>query len=185
DYRPRAALRPEERLAVQTLAAFVVRILESRRAMFDTSLNDRRETVGVSSSLEHHPLFGPPSESAVSDAPRIVSNAARTPEARLLARIRDTPPAPTPALVTRLSDDTAILVHDFGIAPPAQAWRVWTLGTNSPPRPLETFTAAIATLHLPDDAALVLLSQETRDRLSSHPTQVLASGKLERSVSSY
>jgi hypothetical protein len=178
DYRPRAALRLEERLALQTIAAFVVRTLESRRAMFRTT---ERENVSVSSSLEPLPLYGRPSESAPAAALRIVSDPALTSQARLLARIRTASLAPTPAQLTRLSDDTAILVHDFGIAPTDQVWRIWTLGRNTAPRPLETFTAAITTLRLPDDAALVLLSQEPRDSFSSHPTQVLASGKLESS----
>jgi hypothetical protein len=179
DYRPRAALRSEERLALQALAAFVVRTLETRRSRFHTVPSTVRETLTVSSKLEQHRLFGRQTQSVGSGAPSVAADASITPEARLLARIRDSAPAPSPALVTRLSDDDAVLVHDFGIAPPDRTWRVWSLGKNTAPHPLETFTTAITTLRVPNDAALLLLSQEPRDPLSPHPTQVLASGNLE------
>jgi GAF domain-containing protein len=172
---PRPKLLEVEKTLLTNLASLTMRALEAR--LEQEPFSDSYEALLNGLDLHWQPLFGRGEESLT--LPRAVGNSS---EERLMARIRAAPSAPILARVARLPRERALILHSFGDAAPERTWAAWTVTRGAGPQVLTTFTAPLAALDIPEDAALLLLSNEPIGIPSSQPQEILASGSVEKST---
>ncbi len=170
DTRVRLPLEPIEQALLSELAGLTMRLLEARLAgenAGESSVTDLR-------SLEWRALYGRGDDAP---PPPAISGAASG-ESKLLERVRSVAPAPMIGGAARLPRGRVLVTHALGETQTGQVWQIWGLGKIGAPKALESFAGDMVAFHLPDDAALLLLSCEALGNAPTAPTRVLASGQI-------